>query len=815
MYFFLKSTRHRRFFLTLTIMAVTMSTGQLTHSSSDLPTKIYPARPLASAVDKALLGTEAITECPTLPAPSSMSGVTDLNTVRSQMWIVNGTWWAAFSSGGVYFYKRSGNAFVKGSLIESGDGKPDTLWNGTHLFIMIYKSNSSASFRKYSYNASSQTFTQLSGFPVNLSLNSASSITFAQDSQGKLWAAYTGASLTKVIWSTNADHTLWNSAGYTLATGLPTSGEIAAIVAFGGNKIGVAWSNQGIGEDGFRYHDDLAPETNWSSKELIDCCRFSPGGVADDHMNIKAAPDGRIFLVAKDGNLNAAGSGNGNLHLYVRSVQGVWAPGVLVNPDPTAEPTRPALLLDLENNQVYIIYVDSSRDQSLFSRSAMDNPSFGPACLFINAKANNVTSTKQNLDSTTDLIAAGSINGQILSNIIDLLPANTSAPRIHNLLPGSTTEGGTSFMLTVNGTGFVDTAVVQWKGSARTTSFINAGQLMAEISAEDIVTAGTAAVTVLNPPSDGGVSNSMMFTIESAGPSPTPSPSATPTPSPSPTPTPSPSATPTPSPTATPTPSPTATPTPPPVQSTLSPVADARVRSGSPTSNYGSRTDLRARRSTSSSTHESYLKFDLRTLGSGTVANARLRLYGWLESGSNAISTGVHSVSNSSWSESGLTWNNRPAAATNPLATTTITSTTGRYYEWDLTTYINSERTAGRTTISIALKNPQTSSPEVLFNAKEASGNRPQLVVTMNAPVAITSSSSPLDGIAVAQSGLGQQSVLLSAGRTTLAGPARSTTDWQVPKASSSQLFVLNKFSRRVPNNSAGQVRRGKTSLAA
>jgi len=538
MYFFLKSTRHRRFFLTLIIMAATMSTGQLTHSSSELSSNFYPARPRASAVDKALLGTEAVTECPTLPAPSSMSGVTDLNTVRSQMWIVNGTWWAAFSSGGVYFYKRSGNAFVKGALIESGDGKPDTLWNGTHLFIMIYKGNSSATFRKYSYNASSQTFTQLSGFPVNIPLNSASSITFAQDSQGKLWAAYTGASLAKVIWSTNADHNLWNTAGYTLATGLPTSGEIAAIVAFGGNKIGVAWSNQGIGEDGFRYHDDLAPETNWSPKELIDCCRFNPGGVADDHMNIKAAPDGRIFLVAKDSNLNAAGSGNGNLHLYVRSV------------------------------------------------------------------------------------------------------------------------------------------------------------------------------------------------------------------------------------------------------------ADARVRSGSPTSNYGSRTDLRARRSTSSSTHESYLKFDLRTLGSGTVANARLRLYGWLESGSNGISTGVHSVSNSSWSETGINWNNRPAAATNALATTTITSTSGRYYEWDLTTHINSEKNAGRTTISIALKNPQTSSPEVLFNAREAGSNRPQLVVTMNASVAITSSSPPMAGLAVAQSGLGHQSVLfLIAERTTLAGPARSTTHLQVPNASSTQLL--------------------------
>jgi hypothetical protein len=50
----------------------------------------------------------------------------------------------------------------------------------------------------------------------------------------------------------------------------------------------------------------------------------------------------------------------------------------------------------------------------------MDSPAFTAPCVFINTQANNVTSTKQAVDGTTDLIAAASGAGRIFSNIIDL-----------------------------------------------------------------------------------------------------------------------------------------------------------------------------------------------------------------------------------------------------------------------------------------------------------------------------------------------------------------------------------------------------------
>jgi len=57
-------------------------------------------------------------------------------------------------------------------------------------------------------------------------------------------------------------------------------------------------------------------------------------------------------------------------------------------------------------------------------------------------------------------------------------------------------------------------SVVRWNGTDRPTmSNGSVNALVAQISASDIATAGTASVTVFNPPPGGGISNSLTFTI--------------------------------------------------------------------------------------------------------------------------------------------------------------------------------------------------------------------------------------------------------------------------------------------------------------
>jgi len=81
------------------------------------------------------------------------------------------------------------------------------------------------------------------------------------------------------------------------------------------------------------------------------------------------------------------------------------------------------------------------------------------------------------------------------------------------LVPDSAAPGGAGFTLTVNGTGFVSGAVVNWNGGARATTFMSGYQLTATILLSDIATPGTASVTVTSPAPGGGTSNVTYFEV--------------------------------------------------------------------------------------------------------------------------------------------------------------------------------------------------------------------------------------------------------------------------------------------------------------
>jgi len=86
-------------------------------------------------------------------------------------------------------------------------------------------------------------------------------------------------------------------------------------------------------------------------------------------------------------------------------------------------------------------------------------------------------------------------------------------PTISSLVPSTATAGGATFNLTVNGTGFFTGSVVRWNGTDRPTAYSSATQLVAPISAGDIMAAGTAQVTVFNPAPGGGTSNAVNFPV--------------------------------------------------------------------------------------------------------------------------------------------------------------------------------------------------------------------------------------------------------------------------------------------------------------
>ncbi|QRR00887.1 CBM96 family carbohydrate-binding protein [Dyadobacter sandarakinus] len=162
---------------------------------------------------------------------------------------------------------------------------------------------------------------------------------------------------------------------------------------------------------------------------------------------------------------------------------------------------------------------------------------------------------------------------------------------------------------------------------------------------------------------------------------------------------------------------------------TLSPLADAFVRDGSyGATNFGTSANLEIKYlSTDPAVRRaSYLKFQLPA--QTAVVSAKLRVYGRNHEDSKSISLHAYGVDNDSWTETGITKSNAPAASTASLGFATVTNVY-QYYEIDVTSYVKAQQQAGESLVSLLLNDPNNRNTRLVFNSKEAGSNPPQLVI--------------------------------------------------------------------------------------
>jgi hypothetical protein len=88
-------------------------------------------------------------------------------------------------------------------------------------------------------------------------------------------------------------------------------------------------------------------------------------------------------------------------------------------------------------------------------------------------------------------------------------------PAIDTLAPNIAMAGGAGFALTVSGSGFDSSAIVQWNGAALPTAFVNDQTLTAAVAADLIASTGSASVIVMV---NGTASAPAAFTITGAEP---------------------------------------------------------------------------------------------------------------------------------------------------------------------------------------------------------------------------------------------------------------------------------------------------------
>jgi uncharacterized repeat protein (TIGR01451 family) len=115
------------------------------------------------------------------------------------------------------------------------------------------------------------------------------------------------------------------------------------------------------------------------------------------------------------------------------------------------------------------------------------------------ASSSSYDPTPSNNQATTTTTVTGSEYGAV--------------PSIASISPNLVQSGSAAFTLTVNGMGFNSNSTVNLGSTALMTTYVNATQLTAAVTASEIATYGWAAITISNPAPGGGVSSVVPLTI--------------------------------------------------------------------------------------------------------------------------------------------------------------------------------------------------------------------------------------------------------------------------------------------------------------
>jgi Bacterial Ig domain/IPT/TIG domain/FlgD Ig-like domain len=634
---------------------------------------------------------------------------------ESKLWWNDGLWWGCLwdsvaSTYRIHRFDLPNQSWVNvgPDIDDRANTLSDALWDGQHLYIASHVRVSTvgpARLYRYSYDAATKSYSLDAGFPVDINNARSETLTLAKDSNGKLWVTWEAG--TKIMVNrTIGDDWTWGVPFQLPAQGSPVkTDDISAIVASSGNKIGIMWSNQNDLKMYFAVHQDNKDDLAWDAREKAAEDSIL-GAIADDHINLKVTSDngGTIYAVTKTSLSNP----NDPLILFLkRNSGGVWTRETVWTH--SEGHTRPIVLIDNDNKKAYV-FASSTKNgpTSIYVKStSLSNPQFPPGMgtVFMQSVTdvdiNNPSSTKQNLNNTTGLLVVASdpVTRTYLHNYMPIVKnqppvavndAATTAENTPVAIDVTTNDSDTDGTIDVTTVAIVAPAANGATAVNTTTGVItyspNAGYF------------GVDAFTYTVKDDKGALSNAATVTINVAASDPT--------------------------------------------TQTFLPIADAQVKSSSPTMNYGAQGDMRLRNGDPA--YNSYLKFEVTEI-TGAVLSAKLRLYvidGSVDGGSVYLVSNDYLDTTTPWEEIGVTWSNAPVISGTALASVGATAANS-WVEVDLTAAL-----AGNGTYSFGLST--SSSNSAIYSTKEGV-HAPELVVTVgnDTPVPPTITSfSPASGSA-------------------------------------------------------------------
>lgn len=344
---------------------------------------------------------------------------------ESKLWWNDGSWWGSLydaASGDFLIHRldlETQEWQSTGVLVDARiRSRSDTLWDGEHLYIAthftteIAQAGEPSLLLRFSYDRKRKTYTLDEGFPTVINNTTSETLVIDRDSRGRIWATWTQDGEVYV------NHTVRKGLAWAAPSVLPVEDpqverDISAVIAFGGDRIGVFWGNHDEtgGTYNFAVHRDAAPPREWGPVERIDLL-----GSADDHLNLKAGADGTVYAAVK---ATAKEAADVLVSLLVRDPDtGAWSshPFGRVSDGHT----RPILVLDEEHDTVRLFAtgpLSPAREGTVYEKQAsLADLAFEPGegrPVMRDAEQpdlNDPTSTKQAVSSETGLVVLASNN---------------------------------------------------------------------------------------------------------------------------------------------------------------------------------------------------------------------------------------------------------------------------------------------------------------------------------------------------------------------------------------------------------------------
>jgi hypothetical protein len=194
--------------------------------------------------------------------------------------------------------------------------------------------------------------------------------------------------------------------------------DISSITAFGGNRIGVFWSDQHSRRDIFAWRADSDPVTaDWHYETAygdgVGGCPTSTSALcADDHMNVKVSGD-QVFVAIKT-SLNDASSpvpGDPLISLLHRNGRGRWSSSTVSTVSQDA--TRPIVVLSPRQSKIWVWATRGSEVdvwESPFKAPSFSTSGYVPWVKGVSV--NDATSTKQIATARSGVVVEVSATGK-------------------------------------------------------------------------------------------------------------------------------------------------------------------------------------------------------------------------------------------------------------------------------------------------------------------------------------------------------------------------------------------------------------------